>query len=81
MTVNGSKIYTSQVNELVRSVWLLPMVPPINDLIVNMSKGSISQSPIKTNNGWHVIKLDDVRLFVMPQFEWVKNTITQELAQ
>ena len=57
------------------------MVPPINDLIVNMSKGSISQSPIKTNNGWHVIKLDDVRLFVMPQFEWVKNTITQELAQ
>ena len=63
--------------------WVFPaqLAPPINDLIMNMSKGSITQSPIKTNNGWHVIKLDDVRPFVMPPFEQVKNTITQELVQ
>jgi len=63
--------------------WVFPyqLTPPINDLIVNLSKGKITQSPIKTNNGWHVIKLDDVRPFVMPAFDEVKNTIAQELVQ
>jgi peptidyl-prolyl cis-trans isomerase C len=63
--------------------WVFPaqLAPPINDLIVNLGKGKIAQSPIKTNNGWHVIKLDDVRPFVMPAFDQVKTTITQELVQ
>jgi peptidyl-prolyl cis-trans isomerase C len=63
--------------------WVFPfqLAPPINDLIVNMSKGSITQAPIKTNNGWHVIKLDNVRPFVMPSFDQAKNTIAQELVQ
>ena len=63
--------------------WVFPyqLTPPINDLIVNLGKGKITQSPIKTNNGWHVIKLDDVRPFVMPPFEQVQNTIAQELVQ
>lgn len=63
--------------------WVLPaqLAPPINDLIVNLGKGKVAQSPIKTNNGWHVIKLDDVRPFVMPTFDQVKNNIAQELVQ
>ena len=63
--------------------WVFPyqLTPPINDLIVNLGKGKVAQSAIKTNNGWHVIKLDDVRPFVMPPFDQVKNTITQELVQ
>jgi len=63
--------------------WVFPsqLTPPINDIIVNLGKGNISQSPIKTNNGWHVIKLDDVRPFVMPPFDQVKNNIAQELVQ
>ena len=63
--------------------WVFPyqLTPPINDLIVNLAKGKIAQSPIKTNNGWHVIKLDDIRPFVMPAFDQVKNTIAQELVQ
>lgn len=63
--------------------WVLPvqLAPPINDLIVNLGKGKVAQSPIKTNNGWHVIKLDDVRPFVMPPFDQVKNNLAQELVQ
>jgi len=63
--------------------WVFPsqLTPPINDIIINLGKGNISQSPIKTNNGWHVIKLDDVRPFVMPPFDQVKNNIAQELVQ
>ena len=63
--------------------WVFPsqLAPPINDLIVNMNKGVISQAPIKTGNGWHVIKVDNVRPFVMPPFDQVKNNIAQELAQ
>ena len=63
--------------------WVFPyqLTPPINDLIVNLAKGKVTQSPVKTNNGWHVIKVDDVRPFVMPPFEQVQNTIAQELVQ
>lgn len=63
--------------------WVFPdqLAPPINDVIVNLGKGGVTQSPIKTNNGWHVIKLDDVRPFVMPPFDQVKNNIAQELVQ
>ena len=63
--------------------WVFPsqLTPPINDLIVNLGKGKVTQSPIKTNNGWHVIKLDDIRPFEMPSFDQAKNTIAQELVQ
>lgn len=63
--------------------WVFPsqLAPPINELIVNLGKGKVAQAPVKTNNGWHVIKLDDVRPFVMPPFDQVKNNLTQELVQ
>lgn len=41
----------------------------------------MAKSPIKTYNVWHVIKLYDVRPFVMPAFEQVKNNLAQELVQ
>ena len=63
--------------------WVFPaqLAPPINELIVGLGKGNVARSPVKTNNGWHVIKLDDVRLFVMPAFDQVRNNIAQELVQ
>ena len=63
--------------------WVFPsqLAPPINDLIVSLGKGNITQSPVKTNNGWHVIKLDNIRPFEMPSFDQAKNTIAQELVQ
>lgn len=63
--------------------WALPtqLTPPINDLVPNLTRGKITQTPVKTSNGWHIIKVDDVRPFVMPTFEQAKNTIAQSLVQ
>jgi peptidyl-prolyl cis-trans isomerase C len=63
--------------------WVLPaqLAPPINTLIVNLTKGQVSQSPIRTNNGWHVVKLDNVRPFVIAPFDQVRNNLAQELVQ
>jgi peptidyl-prolyl cis-trans isomerase C len=63
--------------------WVLPaqLASPINTLIVNLGKGQVAQSPIRTNNGWHVIKLDDVRPFVIAPFDQVRNNLAQELVQ
>jgi peptidyl-prolyl cis-trans isomerase C len=63
--------------------WVLPaqLASPINTLIVNLTKGQVAQSPIRTNNGWHVVKLDDVRPFVIAPFDQVRNNLAQELVQ
>jgi peptidyl-prolyl cis-trans isomerase C len=63
--------------------WVLPaqLASPINTLIVNLGKGQVAQSPIRTNNGWHVVKLDDVRPFVIAPFDQVRNNLAQELVQ
>jgi peptidyl-prolyl cis-trans isomerase C len=52
------------------------LAPPLDVLIVNLGKGTVAQTPVRTNNGWHVIRVDDVRPFVMPAFDQVKNVIT-----
>lgn len=63
--------------------WALPtqLTPPINDLVPNLTKGKVTQTPVKTSNGWHIIKVDDVRPFVMPTFDQARNTIAQSLIQ
>jgi peptidyl-prolyl cis-trans isomerase C len=63
--------------------WVLPaqLAPPINMLIVNLDKGKVTQTPIRTNNGWHVIRVDDVRPFVIAPFDQLRNTLAQELVQ
>ncbi|BDT79157.1 peptidylprolyl isomerase [Polynucleobacter yangtzensis] len=63
--------------------WALPtqLTPPINDLVPNLTKGKVTQIPVRTSNGWHIIKVDDVRPFVMPTFDQARNTIAQSLIQ
>lgn len=63
--------------------WALPsqLTPPVNDLVPNLAKGKVTQAPVKTANGWHVIKVDDVRPFVMPTFDQTRNAIAQNLIQ
>lgn len=63
--------------------WVLPsqLAPPINELIVHLGKGKINQTPVRTVNGWHVIKVDDMRPFAMPAFDQVRNMLAQELVQ
>jgi peptidyl-prolyl cis-trans isomerase C len=63
--------------------WVLPgqIMPAISNVMVNLSKGAVTQSPIQTQMGWHVLKVDDIRPFKVPSFEDSKNQIYQGLMQ
>lgn len=55
------------------------MVPPFAEAVKLMNKGDISVTPVQTNFGFHVIKLDDVREMEQPSFESMRENINQSL--
>lgn len=63
--------------------WVLPtqLAPPVNTIVPNLAKGKVSQTPIKTDNGWHIVKVEDIRPFALPSFEMSQNAIAQSLLQ
>ena len=56
-------------------------VKPFADALQNMKKGNITEKPVQTNFGWHVIRLEDVRPAVPPPFEEVKTNMQQRVLQ
>lgn len=56
-------------------------VKPFADALVGLEKGKFSATPVKTEFGWHVIRLDDVRDLKHPPLEEVKPQIQQRLQQ
>ena len=54
------------------------MVPPFEAAVVAMEKGAIS-SPVKTDFGWHVIKLNDTRAISAPALGEMRSEIIAEL--
>jgi len=63
------------------SNWVLPdmVVAPLGDTLVNLTKGKLDSKPTKTNIGWHVVRVDEVRKFKMPSFDEAKGNIFQGL--
>lgn len=61
--------------------WFNPsqMVPPFSQAVVEMKKGEVSKTPVKTQFGWHVIKRVDSRKVEPPKFEDVKKQLQQIL--
>jgi peptidyl-prolyl cis-trans isomerase C len=55
------------------------MVPEFETAALKLQKGEVSE-PVKTNFGWHIIKLEDRRRKPPPDLESVKNTILNSLA-
>jgi len=55
------------------------MVPEFEAAVAKMQKGEVSE-PVKTNFGWHLIKLEDRRNKQPPTFDQVKETIMNSLA-
>jgi peptidyl-prolyl cis-trans isomerase C len=60
--------------------WNTPsnFVKPFADAMVKLEKGKFTTTPVQTQFGWHVIKLDDVREAKVPSFDEVKAQLTQQ---
>ncbi|HEX2530885.1 MAG TPA: peptidylprolyl isomerase [Burkholderiaceae bacterium] len=63
--------------------WASPasFVKPFSDAMVALKKGEFTQTPVKTQFGYHVIKLEDVRAAKVPTLEEVKPQIAESLQQ
>ena len=63
--------------------WASPgnFVKEFSDAMVALKKGQYTETPVKSQFGYHVIRLDDVREAQMPKFEEVKAQIAQQLQQ
>jgi peptidyl-prolyl cis-trans isomerase C len=46
-----------------------------------LTKGKMTDTPVKSQFGYHIIRLDDVRDAQLPKFEDVKPQIAQQLQQ
>ena len=55
-------------------------VQPFGEALKTLKKGEMTKEPVKTNYGYHIIELQDVRTQPFPPLEQVKAQIQQSLA-
>jgi peptidyl-prolyl cis-trans isomerase C len=56
-------------------------VKPFSDAMVKLDKGQMTDAPVQSQFGWHVIKVDDVREAQFPPLEQVAPQIREALQQ
>jgi peptidyl-prolyl cis-trans isomerase C len=56
-------------------------VPEFAEAMIKLKKGEMTQVPVKSQFGWHVIRVDDIRDAQLPKFDEVKPQIAQQLQQ
>ena len=56
-------------------------VPEFGQALTQLKKGEVTAEPVKTQFGWHVIKLEDTREAEFPAFDDVKAQIVQRIEQ
>ena len=56
-------------------------VPEFSAALMKLNKGQLTQEPVKTQFGFHIIRVDDVRDVKLPAFEEVKPQISQQMQQ
>jgi peptidyl-prolyl cis-trans isomerase C len=63
--------------------WASPasFVPEFSKAMTSLQKGQITETPVKTQYGFHVIKLEDVRAAKIPALEEVKQQVAESLQQ
>ena len=56
-------------------------VKPFADAVTSMQKGQTTTAPVKTDFGYHVIRLDDIRPLQVPPFTELKDQFRQRAQQ
>jgi peptidyl-prolyl cis-trans isomerase C len=56
------------------------MVPEFTAVAFKLKKGEYTKTPVKTQFGWHVIKVEDTRVGKPPTFEESKEQLSQQAA-
>jgi len=63
--------------------WANPasFVPPFSAAMTKLEKGKFTETPVKSDFGWHIIQLDDTRDLKLPTMDEAKGQISQQLQQ
>lgn len=63
--------------------WATPasFVKPFSDAMIALKKGAFTETPVKSQFGYHIIRLDDIRDAKVPTLDEVKPQITEALQQ
>jgi len=63
--------------------WANPasFVPPFSAAMTRLEKGKFTETPVKSDFGWHVILLEDTRELKLPGIDEAKGQIGQQLQQ
>lgn len=63
--------------------WARPdgFVKPFSDAMVKLEKGKYTDTPVQSQFGWHVIKLDDVRDAQVPPLDQVAPQVKEAMQQ
>ena len=56
-------------------------VSEFTEALLKLKKGEMTTEPVKSQFGWHIIRLDDERQAQLPKLEEVKPQIAQQLQQ
>ncbi len=57
------------------------MVPQFAEAAFGMKAGELSQTPVQSQFGWHVIKVEDRRMSSPPTFEQAKMALREQVAE
>ena len=74
---DGSKINGGELDWSPTAAYVRPFAEALGKL----EKGKLTEEPIQTSFGWHVIKLDDMRDMEIPPFEDIKMNMQQRVLQ
>jgi len=56
-------------------------VPEFADAATHLQKGQMTDTPVHTQFGWHIIRVDDIRDVTLPPLEQVRPQIVQQIQQ
>ena len=49
--------------------------------MVKLQKGKFTETPVRSQFGWHVIQLEDVRPAQIPEFDQIKADLQQRMQE